>query len=190
MSDNAWIDYYSETNQSSAIGVGHWNPGGGQSITGDGRTLNSVRLYCCKWPGATGTCYVKLYNETHATAFGIDSVPKGNALAISNGVSVSTIPDAVSYTPILFNFSSPVTLIKGVHYVVTLEFDDPIHPSWEIFIALDLESPTHPGNHCYLNPGDTIWHHFDATRDLCFYAISNQSLGNPSPPANLRLKRE
>ena len=47
------IDSYPESNWDGAMGVGYVNPAGGQSIIGDGRPLNSVRLYCCKWPGAT-----------------------------------------------------------------------------------------------------------------------------------------
>jgi hypothetical protein len=87
-SGTAVIDSYPDSNwDGGTVGTGYFNPGHGQSIIGDGRPLNSVKFYCCKWPGATGTCYVKLYNETHATAFGIDSVPNGSALATSYGVS-------------------------------------------------------------------------------------------------------
>ncbi|MCX6814650.1 MAG: hypothetical protein NTY20_03310 [Candidatus Aenigmarchaeota archaeon] len=172
------IDYYPESNQDSALGIGHYNPGGGQSIIGDGRPLGSVKLSVSKWPGATGTCYVKVYNETHATAFGTDSVPAGSPLATSNGVSLSDIPDAGSWALTSFNFSSPVTLTDGGKYVITLEFDDPTHPYWEVFMEKDVSSPTHAGNICYLNMGDPTWHvEVESGKDLIFYAMA----GAPPP---------
>jgi len=69
-SGTAVIDSYPDSNwDGGTVGTGYFNPGHGQSIIGGGRPLNSVKFYCCKWPGATGI----YLSKGHPAMFGQNS---------------------------------------------------------------------------------------------------------------------
>jgi len=167
MPDPSWIDYYPESNQSMYRTI-YLNSSKevGQSITGDGRTLDTVKFFLLGMQTPSGNMYAKLYTETHDVAFGTDSLP-GDLLATSDPVDVTIIGNGI-YVLTSFHFSTPYTLLNGVKYVITCRYQGPDG----VDVGLDLTPCTHPGNECYLNTSD-VWDHEDYF-DVIFYAISDE----------------
>jgi hypothetical protein len=174
--DPSWIDYYPEGNYGVGMDMALYSgviTAIGQSITGDGRTLDHVKFYLKKAGSPPGTCVAKVYNETHSEGFGIDSIPNGAALKTSGTYTANNL--TTDYQLINFNFSSPQKLTEGSYYIITLEYSGG-DSSNKIFMAYDESFPTHPGNSCY---------HFGAgwsgtaADDYIFYAISDQTYGVP-----------
>ena len=69
----------------------------------------------------TGNLYAKIYAETHATAYGTDSLPTGTALATSDAFDGSTL-SSVYREAVYFTFSSPYTTSNGTKYVVVIDY--------------------------------------------------------------------
>ena len=84
------IDSYSESNYVTAgYGMSPLGYGVGQSFTGDGKTLSSVKFYARKVGSPTGNIYAKIF--AHSGTYGTSSVPTGTELAVSGAVDVTTI---------------------------------------------------------------------------------------------------
>lgn len=90
-------------------------------FTGDGNALKNVQFFLKKTGSPTGNATVKIYAETHATAFGTDSIPTGAALATSTtNLDVSTL--TTSYQWLNFAFDGTFTPVNGTHYCVSIEY--------------------------------------------------------------------
>lgn len=171
------IDSYSESNQDqnqNIMGIGGAIASVGQSFTGDGKTLSSVQLYLKKSGSPTANTVVKIYAETHATAFGTDSKPTGTALATSDVFDPSTL--TTNYQLITFTFSGAeqITLTNGSYYVLTIE-PDALGPGNFITVGQDTSSPTATGNESYFSSPN--WN-AQSTVDVIFYVYGN----NNQPP--------
>jgi len=165
------IDSYSESNFDGYYSVS-WISGDngiGQSITGDGRTLDSIKFYLAKTGSPTGYAYAKIY--AHSGTFGTSSIPTGEPLAVSDGVDVSTFGLEGSETLFTFNFTgaNKIILANGTKYVNTIEYLD---GDWDNYINVcyDNSSPTHAGN-LSEKWGDN-WY-AASTDDLCFYVYGD-----------------
>lgn len=168
--DPVVVDSYSESNYSGSYAMGQagFVLKGGQAFTGNGGTLTSAKFYLDGDDSADGNVVVKIYAETHPTAFGTDSVPTGVALATSDNVVASTIAAAdfhlVNFT---FSGSEKITLVNGTNYVVSVEYSS---ASYEIYVGYDGTSPSHAGNFCQYWDG-LGWLGSSGT-DTCFYVYS------------------
>lgn len=162
-------DSYSESNQTSYFQIQPTSRiGAGQSFTGDGKTVETVKFYLQKVNSPTGNICAKIYSEQHATAFGTDSVTN-TLLATSDSYDVSTI--TASFTLITFTFSGSnrITLTNGTKYCVMCENVDLTGASTGINIGYDDTSPTHSGNYIQNWFGTSA----DATKDTCFYLYTS-----------------
>ena len=145
----AKIDGYSEANVDDYHDLANDNyVSCGQSFHGVTDKLVSCKFHIKKSGSPTGNSVAKLYLETHATAFGTDSVHTGAALATSNTFDVSTLTTTSQL--IEFTFSSPYQMSSGVDYVIVIE---PTGANWSfagatgyVKVSKDGSSPTHPGN--------------------------------------------
>ena len=160
------IDSYSESNQSSVIVVsaGEFSAVG-QSFTGDGNVLDSAKFYLSKNGTPTGNAYVKIYAETHSTAFGTDSLPTGAVLATSDAFDVSTLTSSLQLSTFTFSGAEKIRLTNGVKYVVVFEYTAGNPYADNISVGEDGSSPTHSGNMSYYGGS---WS-YDTGIDVCFY---------------------
>jgi hypothetical protein len=97
------VDSYSESNYDGIINVGGTQSACGQSFTGDGSNLGSVKFYLKKNAGgpASGNLEARIY--AHSGTFGTSSVATGAVLATSDIVNISTLP-ASGGSPSLIDF--------------------------------------------------------------------------------------
>ena len=142
----------------------------GQSITGDGSTLDSIKYYLNKVGLPTGYAYAKIY--AHSGTFGTSSVPTGEPLAISDGYEVSNLTGELQL--ITFNFSgiNKITLTDSTKYVSTVEYSNGDVDN-NITAGCDASSPTHAGNASYCSGGSWI---ASSNVDLCFYVYGDEVL--------------
>jgi hypothetical protein len=164
------IDSYSESNYSVFAHVYATLPGYGQSFTGTSGVLNSAVFYVLKNNSPTGNVVAKIYAETHATAFGTDSLPTSLALAISDNIDVSTLPISLALKTFTFSGANKITLTNGTKYFVTIEYSGGNSSNY-VGAAYDNSSPTHAGNYAY---SDGTWH-ASATQDMCFYVYNDDA---------------
>jgi hypothetical protein len=183
------IDSYSESNYAS-VGIIY---GGfaadskeGQSFTGDGGILSSAKFLLRKNGSPTGNAVVKIYAETHETAFGTDSVPTGSALATSGTYETSNLTTENQLISFPFTGANKITLVDGTYYFVSFEFDGGDIGN-RVYIGLDNASPTHNGNTAKYNEAGGGWISWDGA-DNCFYVYKDDFI-NPTGPFPTYLKR-
>lgn len=156
------IDSYDVSNYDADFPI--YSSGGvrdlGQSITGTGIALDSVRFYVKKVGAPTGT--VKAYLANHSGTFGTSSIA-ASTIINSNSINVTTLSG--SYTLVSFVFPSPPTLTNGTHYSLYLDFFGGNSSNY-LDIGRDVSSPAHGGNLFYYY---TTWTAI-ADNDLIFYA--------------------
>ncbi len=159
----ALVDSYSETNQSSSIGLYGFPDEptcGGQSFTGDGKNLSSVKFYLKKDGAPDGNMTAYLY--AHTGTFGTSSEPTGDALATSNSLVANDL--TTDYQLIEFTFGTPYLLDNGTKYVIVLCCPD-VSAANGVIMGIDNTSPTHGGNASYYVDSwasSSSW-------DVCFY---------------------
>ena len=169
------IDSYNESNYSSYIPLYSGSCiAAGQSFTNTKSSiLDSCKWYLNRYGSPTGNAVAKIYAETHATAFGTDSIPTGSALATSDNFDVAAL--TADYQLILFNFSGAnrIALTAETYYVVVIEYSGGDLYN-RIHIAGDGTSPTHSGSYAYYD-GDT-WSS-SAIVDRIFYVYGEGNIG-------------
>jgi hypothetical protein len=147
----------------------------GQSLAGDGRTLDVGKFKLAKTGSPTGLGYFKLYESTGSYP---NRVPTGSVLATSASIDVSTLPtyvDAASFIWIDLIFSTPYRCADGTYYILVFAYglDDDEDAGSDINNCIDIYKKAgvevdSPNNNVYhVNSwGSTS---FDADY---FYAIS------------------
>lgn len=162
-------DSYSESNQnrnSSLSGDETGNTHCGQSFTGDGGILNSVKFYLKKLNSPTGNINAYIYAETHDTAFGTDSLGTGDILATSDNFDVTSLGTSYSLSTFTFSGSNKITLTNTTKYVVVVKYDATISSVGSLFVGYDDSSASHNGN--YVRIYNNNWYS-DSAADCCFY---------------------
>lgn len=139
-------DSYAESNQSSFTNLytGDWIECG-QSFTGSGGILDSVKFYLYKKGTPPGVVVAKVY--AHSGVFGTKSLPTGDPLAVSDNVTATTLETSFALTTFVFSGANRITLTSGERYVVTIFYNDGTSSN-SIVIGVDISSPTHSGNFC------------------------------------------
>ena len=162
------IDSYSEDKCDANSVCYSANSPNGQSTTGNGLPLAMVKFYLSKKGTITGTCYAKLY--AHTGTFG-SSTGKGtgDALAISEGVNVSTLTESNTLVNFYFTGSNAIELINGTHYVIAVSFNGGDLDNC-IQIGVDSSSPSHNGANTYFQT--TTWY-TNIGFDVCFYLYAS-----------------
>jgi len=147
----------------------------GQSFTGNGGVLNSVKFYLDKYGSPTGNIYARIYN--HSGTFGTSSIPTGDPIAGSDAVDVSTLGTNKGLVNFNFSGANKIPLRKGVYYIVEVFFDGGDQDN-EVAVAIDNTSPTHDGN--YSRYHTTAEWSYSATSDTIFYVYSDALSPFPS----------
>lgn len=164
------IDSYSESNRSVDMSIGQTtgDHGLGQSFTGNGGIATAALFYMKNMAGsgATGNATAKIY--AHSGTFGTSSVPTGSALATSDNLDVTTIPEGLSLVTFTFSGANQIVLVNTTKYVVTVEYNS--GGGSTIQVGGDNTSSSHSGNLIFQNSSD-VWAAF-STWDLCFYVRS------------------
>ena len=142
--------------------------GYGQAFTSKGGLLTSVKFYLRKDNSPTGNAVVKIYNETHSTAFGTDSLPTGAALATSDVFDVSTLTTSYQLITFTFTGAEQITLTEENYYVVTIEYSNGGAIDF-VYVGIDIFSPTHSGNQ--VDYGISSWVAYNSL-DLIFYVYA------------------
>jgi len=151
----------------------------GQSFTGNGKAADICRFYIAKVGSPTGYCRAKIYNETNETAFGIDSIGSGTAIATSNDYDVSLLSN--SYIALIdFTFPGETVLNNLFKYVVVLEYTGGDNDNY-LAIGADIDAPSHDGNTCFYS-SSYGWDSF-SNMDTCFY-VWGKALGSASISAS------
>jgi hypothetical protein len=167
--ESSTIDSYSEINQEGYYTLYDLDcyDGGdfksvGQSFTGNGKTINSVKFYLKKIGSSSYPLTAHIHS--HSGTYGTSSVPTYSRLATSNSVSSSSITD--SFQLVEFTFDSPIEAVNGTHYVIYLYASPFCAEGEELHVGLDNSSSTHDGNAWYDSPYTA-----DSSKDLIFYVM-------------------
>ena len=157
------VDYYPEANGDGgyAIQGALGYSGAGQSFTGNGASLTSVKFYLRKIGVPTGNATISLY--AHSGTYGTSSVPTGSALVSASAYDVTAL--TTSYQLIEFTFTTPYDSVYGTKYVATIQYTGGDFSNY-IQARRDSSSPTHAGNASSLTGSN--WS-ADSNRDLIFY---------------------
>jgi len=179
------VDSYSESNHSGSVVVVsnyEWIEVG-QSFTGDGGTLDSIKFYIKKYGSPTGNCSAKVY--AHTGTFGTSSVPTGSALATSGTIDVSTISTSISLVTFTFSGAEKITLTNGTKYVAVLEYGGGDPSTNNIQAGIDDTSPTHSGNASLYD--DISWGYVSWS-DVYFYVYKDDEAQKVGPfPSHFRI---
>ena len=146
---------------------------GGQAFTGNGGTLKKCKFYLSKAGLPTGSCYAKVYLETHEEDFGVDSLPTGEPIEISDAVDVETIE--ATNALIIFNFSQTNKITDGVKYVIHFVYEGGDNTKY-IKLGGDIVDILHNGNASITKSGVCSP---DEGTDFIFYVYTEE----PAPPA-------
>lgn len=158
------VDSYSETNQDTTLRTdANENNEGGQSFTGDGKTLETLEVYMSKDGADPPTSYVATV-YAHSGTYGTSSVPTGVALATSDTLLSSAVSTSLSLIEFTFSGSNKIELVNATNYVWV------VTPTGgganaEVIFGTDNSSPSHSGNACI---NSTSWTALP-TYDICFY---------------------
>jgi hypothetical protein len=160
------VDSYSESNANTATGIENISGYVSQiaeSFTGDGGILNSVKFHLAKYSSPTANMYAHIY--AHTGTFGVNGIPTGSPLAVSDAVSSTTLPTPAALVNFTFSGANKIQLSAGTKYFVALYYEGTYQYSG-VSISIDSSSPTHPGNYAYLLDGS-----WDSLNNyaLCFY---------------------
>lgn len=141
-------DNYSFTNQNTTAILGASTfIGRGQSFTGAGGVLSSVRVQMSK-DASTDVADMVCKVYAHSGTFGTSSIPTGAALATSNTISTSELSE-LGVRNVQFEFEDEFTLVNTTKYVVTWEVAA-VFASGKVNVGADNTSPTHAGNASFL----------------------------------------
>lgn len=160
--DGSSPDRYDFSNQNNTA---YRNNYIGQAFTGSGEKLNSIALSVAKSGSPTGNAVIQIYNETHSTAFGTDSIPTGSILATSDNFDVSALTTSSAVKSFTFSGANQITLTNGSKYVAVLYYNFPDINNY-ITVGIDSTSPTHAGN--YITSADGSSWTPNATMDIVF----------------------
>jgi hypothetical protein len=144
----------------------------GQSFTGSGNPLYSVKFYLSKTGSPTGLAYGVLW--THTGTFGTSSKGTDPQLALSDPFDVSTLGG--SKILVELTFSTSYTLVNGAKYVTSLYYVNG-NISNCVNVGIDNSGATHPGNACYVT-ADGQWHVESAGVDTIFYVYGISLTGS------------
>ena len=141
-----FVDGHSESNLDTSYDLYHGqNIEIGQAFTSNGGTLDHIIFYISKYGTPPGSVCARLYAETHATGYGIDSKPTGSVLATSDTITATDLD--TSFGLVTFNFSGAnrIGLENGSYYVATLYYDNGDSLN-RVQMGGDGISPSHEGN--------------------------------------------
>ena len=166
------LSSYSESNQDNYLPIsnltGDVYQALGQSFTGDGGLLHSIKFYIKRNSVPTGNLYANIY--AHTGTYGVSGKPTGSALATSSAIDVSTVDTSVALVTFTFWNTNKITLTNGTKYVAVIDgsgvIDTEGFGSRRIDVGVDESSPTYSGNQSMLFEGS--WSGVAST-DLCFY---------------------
>lgn len=167
------VDSYGEGNQDTDKNISAVIYNFGQSFTGNGSALNSVKLYLKKTGSPTGSAYIKIY--AHSGIYGTSSVPTGALLATSNAFDVSTLTTTYQLTEFTFSGTERIVLTNSTYYCLVMEIPYS-GPFARVLFGADMSSPSHGGNSFYWDGDLGVWV-ADNGVDLCFYVYGV----SPSP---------
>jgi len=162
------VDYYHEDNYTDAVSLYSGSVVAvGQSFTGNGTTLDSVKFYLRKSGLPIGNATVKIYS--HTGTYGTSSKP-GDSLAVSAEFDVSTLTTSNQLIKFSFTGDNRIILSANTYYIVAIHYAGGDASNF-LRVGRDITSPTHAGNFCYLV--GVIWS-ADGTRDTIFYVYGSR----------------
>ena len=181
---SAIIDSYSESNSNIGQIIGDGSNFGhyyyaGQSITGNGDSLEKSTFYLEKYGSPTGNAYAKIY--AHSGTFGTSSLPTGSPLATSDPFDVSTLTGGSVLRDLTFSGVNQIVLENNTHYIVVFGGLTGADLNNYVYIAYDNSSPTHNGNMCSLSGS---WSY--TASDLIFYVYGTTVTPPATPIVGLR----
>lgn len=141
----------------------------GQAFTGDGRYLDFAQFSIHASGSPPGNIHAEVYASTGT--YGTNSNVTGSVLATSDNVVASSIGSIQRLVNFTFTGTNKIKLVNGTHYVLILNYDGGGDISNSISFGSDVSSPSHPGNHVYLNFNNSQWT-ADSTQDVPFYVYT------------------
>ncbi len=160
--DEILLDSYSEDNQdhNAALNGAYQSDhrAVGQTFTTPPKTqsrISSAQFLLRQAQGnPTGQIAVQIYAVSGIQ--GTNAIPKGNPLAESNSVNISSLTKTYQLTAFTLSIDQQVTLMPSTNYAVvlvgktgTLTFSDDNY----VQVGVDISSPTHEGNRVYYQNG-------------------------------------
>jgi len=144
--------------------------GYGQTFAGADGILSMVKFYFDKWGSPSGDMHAKIYAITGTS--GIDGVPTGSPLAISDAISGLDAPVSIGLVSFYFSGANQITLEAGTDYAVVLEYSGGNYSN-DIEVGRDSAAPSHGGNTVVLENNDT-WS-YDIAYDVIFYVYTSET---------------
>ena len=112
--------------------------------------ITSVQFYLSELGNPTGTLTAVLY--AHSESFGINGTPTGAALATSDPIIGTTLPDFATYGYVAFNFSGAnmYPLVSEQNYFIVIEgTSGPLNGADYVRVGTSNTVPVHDGNQAY-----------------------------------------
>ncbi len=168
------VDSYSESNCNWEFYLGDGSQMDffyevGQSFTGNGNCLDSIKVYIKKYGTPTGNLYAYIYN--HTGTYGTSSLPTGTAIATSDAVNVASLTTSFALVEFVFSGENRIDLEKDTHYIFTISYPTASGISNFVIVGVDDSSPEHEGN-LVLRSGSWVANSSD---DMCFYVYGEDS---------------
>jgi hypothetical protein len=135
----------------------------GQTFSGSGIPLTSVKFLLKKNGNPTGNAYAKLYPITGTS--GVDGKGTGDPLAVSDALDVSTLGTSGALFELIF--STPYTPANGTNYAIQIAYSGGDSSNY-VQVGGDITSPSHAGNRTSLYYNGT-WYAV-TNWDMVFYA--------------------
>lgn len=162
-------DTYDAANQTTRFSIYdsvHQSIGQSFALT-SGNTLKTARFNLSITGAPTGNVVAKLYAIDPATTHGVDALPIGAALAVSDPVDVSTLTADPTYALVEFAFTGAnrVQHLSAAAYIIAVEYTAGDVADC-VNVGVDGTTLTHAGNLCNLNASWTADSAYDVVFDL------------------------
>jgi hypothetical protein len=159
---------YSESYKDSENKIGAGMTRVGQSFTGTGGTLNSVKFYIKKVGSPTVNLIARIYS--HGGTYGSSSVGV-TALASADAIASSSISTTFSLVEFTFTGVNKITLTNGTYYVIALLLATNDASNY-IVVGYDGGESTASGNFMTYSAS---WSSYSAS-DICFYIYKDDAV--------------
>lgn len=138
--------------------------------------LDKATFYIVKLGNPTGLIRAEVYLLTGN--FGVDAVPIGSALAISDEVSVSSVATSIALYEFTFSGANRITLQAGVKYGISLmQISGECNFNNCIKVGSDLDGGAHSGNGFHYYFADWGYRGYD----YIFYIYGEGITPTPTP---------
>ena len=140
------------------------------SFIGQQGVLVAWKFSLYKSGNPTGNIVAKLY--AHSGNYGINGIPTGDALATSDNIDVSELPDTFRYTTFTFSGANQYQLQANTKYFMSIEYSG----GYGVNRVAFRYGATHSGNSAVYDGSWSVFTAGDFKPDLLFYGYIDSNV--------------